>query len=70
MKQKHWSFKVILIFIFIQIQVAMRTGDLKEGSLCETQVIGDEQRIVISKHTERKEKGKYRDTKLRQCQTE
>ncbi len=35
------SFKVILIFVFIQVQVAVWTGDLKEVSLCQTQLSGD-----------------------------
>ncbi len=39
--QDRGSFKVILIFIFIQVQVAVWTGDLKEVSLCQTQLTGD-----------------------------
>ena len=35
------SFKVVLILVFIQVQVAVRTGDLKEVSLCQTQLSGD-----------------------------
>lgn len=39
--QDRGSFKVFFIFIFIQVQVAVRTGDLKEVSLCQTQLTRD-----------------------------
>lgn len=59
------SFKVIFIFVIIQVQVAVWAGDLKEVSLCQTQIAGDVlpegvQRVVVAKQTEsdvRKEPG-------------
>lgn len=39
--KKQKSFEVIVILIFIQVQVAVRGGDLKEVSLCQTQLTGD-----------------------------
>lgn len=35
------SLEVIFVLVFIQVQVAVRTGDLKEVSLCQAQVVGD-----------------------------
>lgn len=40
-KKPQKSFEVIVILIFIQVQVAVRGGDLKEVSLCQTQLTGD-----------------------------
>lgn len=39
--QERGSFKVVFIFVLIQVQVAVRTGDLKEVSLCQTQLCGE-----------------------------
>lgn len=59
------SFKVVFIFVIVQVQVAVWAGDLKEVSFCQTQIAGDVlaegvQRVVVAKQTEsdvRKEPG-------------
>lgn len=59
------SFKVVFIFVIVQVQVAVWAGDLKEVSLCQTQIAGDVlpegvQRVVVAKQIEndiRKEPG-------------
>lgn len=54
--QEPESFEVLGVLVFIQVQVAVWTGDLKEVSLRQTQLTGDvlpqrAQRIIIPRET-------------------
>lgn len=51
------SFEVVFVLVFVHVQVAVRRGDLKEVSLCQTQFAGDvlpqrAQGIIIPKQTQ------------------
>lgn len=65
------SFKVVLVLVVVQVQVAVRGGDLEEVSLGQGQVARDVlaqglQRVAVAEHREReREVGPWLTRRLR-----